>query len=82
MLLELKIKELRNDIATLCNSNDEKSYKSMVRKLNDEIKRLESRNAEQKVANGKTIILEKQINELRVKYEESEKARKKLTFEL
>jgi hypothetical protein len=57
MLLELKIKELRNDLALLCNSNDEKSFKSMVRKLNEEIKRLESRNSEQKVSNGKTMIL-------------------------
>jgi hypothetical protein len=35
MLLELKIKELRNDISTLTNSDDDKTYKSMVRKLND-----------------------------------------------
>jgi hypothetical protein len=57
MLLELKIKELRNDIATLCSSSDEKTLKSIVRKLNEEVKRLEGRNSEQKVANGKTIIL-------------------------
>lgn len=62
MLLELKIKELRNDIATLCNNSDEKTCKSMVRKLNDEIKRLESRNSEQKVSNSKVITLEKQLN--------------------
>lgn len=62
MLLELKIKELREDIAALCNSPDEKTCKSMVRKLNDEIKRLESRNSEQKLSNGKTLSLEKQLN--------------------
>ena len=35
MLLELKIKELRTDISNLCNGADEKSYKAMVRKLNE-----------------------------------------------
>lgn len=54
----------------------------MVRKLNEEIKRLESKSSEQKVANGKTAVLEKQLAEIRRKYEESETARKKLTFEL
>lgn len=52
----------------------------MVRKLNEEIKRLESKSSEQKVANGKTAILEKQLAEIRRKYDESETARKKLTF--
>lgn len=35
MLLELKIKELRNDIAVLCEKGDEKSLKAMIRKLNE-----------------------------------------------
>jgi len=35
MLLELKIKELRNDITVLTEGGDEKSYKTMVRKLNE-----------------------------------------------
>jgi hypothetical protein len=52
----------------------------MVRKLNEEIKRLEGKHSEQKVSHGKAIILERQLGELRGKYEESEKARKKLTF--
>jgi hypothetical protein len=69
MLLELKIKELRNDISTLTNSDDDKTYKSMVRKLNDECKKMENRLSEQKVSNGKTVILEKQLKELRNKYE-------------
>lgn len=33
MLLEMKIKELRNDIITMSNG-EEKSYKGMIRKLN------------------------------------------------
>lgn len=45
MLLELKIKELRNDITVLSNSPEDKSYKAMVRKLNEEIKRLESKSS-------------------------------------
>ena len=34
------------------------------------------------MVNGKTNVLEKQLAEIRRKYEESETARKKLTFEL
>lgn len=71
MLLELKIKELREDVAALCRESDEKTYKGMVRKLNEEIKRLENKNSEQKVANGKTTMLEKQLKELRSKYDQS-----------
>jgi hypothetical protein len=41
----------------------------MVRKLNEEVKRMESRHSEQKVSNGKTMLLEKQMAELRGKYE-------------
>jgi hypothetical protein len=61
MLLELKIKELRNDIDSLTSGADEKTYKAMVRKLNEEIKRLELKNSEQKVSSAKVATLEKQL---------------------
>lgn len=69
MLLELKIKELREDIAKLCSGPDDKSYKAMVRKLNEEIKRLELKNSEKKVSNSKLLLLEKQLQEVRKKYD-------------
>lgn len=59
---------------------DEKTYKAMVRKLNEEIKRLELKNAEQKVSNAKVATLEKQLQEMKKKYEESENIRKKLAY--
>lgn len=67
----MKIKELREDVAALCKESDEKTYKGMVRKLNEEIKRLENRNSEQKVTNGKATMLEKQLREMRSKYDQS-----------
>lgn len=54
----------------------------MVRKLNEEVKRLENRASEQKVSSARIVLLQKQIAELRSKYEESETARKKLAYEL
>jgi septal ring factor EnvC (AmiA/AmiB activator) len=54
----------------------------MVRKLNEEVKRLENKNAEQKVTGGKMAALEKQVKDLKQKYEESENSRKKLAYEL
>ncbi len=44
-------------MAALCKESDEKTYKGMVRKLNEEIKRLEYKNSEQKVNNGKATML-------------------------
>ena len=61
MLLELKIKELRSEIGSLCKGADEKTSKGMVRKLNEEVKRLEHRNAETKVSASKMVKLEQEI---------------------
>ena len=68
MMLELKIKELRNDISSLCQGADEKSYKTMVRKLNEEVKRLEDHKGEKKISGAKMISLEKQLQEMKKKY--------------
>ena len=40
----------------------------MVRKLNEEVKRLENRKGEQKVSGAKMVNLEKQLQETKKKY--------------
>ena len=59
---------MRNDITQLCEGGDDKSYKTMVRKLNEEVKRLENRKGEQKVSGAKMVNLEKQLQETKKKY--------------
>ena len=54
----------------------------MVRKLNEDVKRLESQKGEQKISGAKVMSLEKQLQEFKKKYEESESSRKKLAYEL
>ncbi|CAM6005146.1 unnamed protein product [Sphagnum balticum] len=82
MLLELKIQELRGDITVLTSGEGESSYKGMVRKLNEELKRSEARTAQQKASHGKCLMLEKQVAELKSKLDSSEMARKQLAHEL
>lgn len=82
MALQLKIKELRDDISNLTSNPNDKTFKSMVRKLNDQVKLLENTNAEQKVSRARLMQLERHAQEWKKKYENSEGIRKKLTGEL
>ena len=70
------------EISSLCKGADDKTAKAMVRKLNEEVKRLENKNAEMKVTGSKMAGLERQVKELRKKCDESDAIRKKLTLEL
>lgn len=69
MVLELKIKQLREDITILSGSTDQKSLKGIVRKLNEEVKKIEGKYSEQKISKSKLVLVEKQVKEWREKYQ-------------
>ena len=65
MMLELKIEELRNDMSKICDQkkigkgNEIGNLKSMIKKLNDEIKIHEKSSNMYKLSQGKIKMQEK-----------------------
>lgn len=75
MLLELKIEELRKDVSTLASKSggtkESQNLKAMIKKLNEEIAHYQKSSPAHKLAQGKIKMLEKELTDLRSKYQKS-----------